>query len=292
MATIKNVVFMFVLLIIVFIIFTQTVAHAKNSDKYFETVQESLIKDGFDKNTIIRLYNNPKVYFEEKGVSLFLFHREAVLNYDQFALPRHIHKARKYMDKHKLELARAERTFGVKKEVITAIILIETRLGAFLGRPSVLNILSTVASLADPDVRNMFWGKVSKSAKLTKNKFEKWARRKSKWAYNELKAFLTYTTREKIDPARVYGSYAGAIGIAQFMPSNILAFAKDGNNDGRVDLFNHADAIMSVANYLRHYGWHKGIKKKGAYEVIYHYNHSRQYVDTVLEVATRLKSKT
>jgi len=292
MTPIKNIVFMFGLLIMVFFFFTQTVAHAKNSDRYFETVQESLIKDGFDKNTIVKLYSNPKVYFETKKASLFLFHREAVLNYDQFTSPGNIQKSRKYMAKHKLELARAERTFGVKKEVITAIILIETGLGAFLGRPSVLNILSTVASLADPDVRNMFWGKVSKSTKLTKKKFEKWARRKSKWAYNELKAFLTYTTREKIDPARVYGSYAGAIGIAQFMPSNILAFAKDGNNDGRVDLFNHADAIMSVANYLRHYGWHKGIKKKGAYEVIYHYNHSRQYVDAVLEVAARLKSKT
>ncbi|MBW2644506.1 MAG: lytic murein transglycosylase [Deltaproteobacteria bacterium] len=119
-----------------------------------------------------------------------------------------------------------------------------------------------------------------------------WAQRKSKWAYNELKAFLTYTTREKIDPVRIYGSYAGAMGIAQFMPSNILAFAKDGNNDGHVNLFNHADAIISIANYLKHYGWYNGINKKGMYKAIYHYNHSRQYVDTVLEVAERLKSKT
>lgn len=291
MTTIKNIVFMFVLLIIVFIIFTQTVVHAKKSDRYFETLQESLIKDGFDKNTIIRLYSNPKVCFESKGASLFLFHREAVLNYDQFTLPRYIHNARKYMDKHKPELLRAEKKYGVNKEVITAIILIETKLGTSLGGPSVLNMLSTVASLADPDVRNMFWGNVSKSTKLTKKKFEKWTERKSKWTYNELKAFLTYTAREKVDPVRIYGSYAGAMGIAQFMPSNILAFAKDGNNDGRVDLFNHADAIMSVASYLKHYGWHNGIKKKKAYKVIYYYNHSRQYVDTVLEVAERLKSK-
>ncbi len=292
MTTIKNIVFMFFLLIIVFIIFTQTVAHAKKRDTYFETLQESLIKDGFDKNKIIRLYNNPKVYFETKKASLFLFHREAVLNYDQFTSPGNIQKSREYMAKHKPDLLRAERTYGVNKEIITAIILIETKLGARLGGPSVLNMLSTVASLSDPDVQNMFWGKVSKSNKLTKKKFEKWVGKKSKWAYNELKAFLTYTAREKIDPARIYGSYAGAMGIPQFMPSNILAFAKDGNNDGRVDLFNHADAIMSVATYLKHYGWHNGIKKKGAYNVIYHYNHSRQYVDAVLEVATRLKSKT
>jgi membrane-bound lytic murein transglycosylase B len=292
MTPIKNTVFIFILLIIVFIIFTQTVVHAKNSDRYFETLQESLIKDGFDKNTIIRLYSNPKVYFETKKASLFLFHREAVLNYDQFTSPKNIHQSRKYMAKHKPHLLKAERTYGVNQEIITAIILIETRLGTSLGGPSVFNMLSTLASLKDPDVRNMFWGKISKSTEFTKKKFQKWAERKSKWAYNELKAFLKYTAREKIDPVRIYGSYAGAMGIAQFMPSNILAFAKDGNNDGRVDLFNHADAITSIASYLKHYGWHNGINKKGAYNVIYHYNHSRQYVDAVLNVAALLESKT
>ncbi|MBW1727486.1 MAG: lytic murein transglycosylase [Deltaproteobacteria bacterium] len=290
MTPIKTIVFMFGLLIMAFFFFTQTVGYAKKRNTYFETLQESLIKDGFDKHTIIRLYSHPKVYFETKKASLFLFHREAVLNYDHFTSPGNIQKSRKYMAKHKPDLLRAERTYGVNKEIITAIILIETKLGTRLGGPSVLNMLSTVASLSDPDVRNMFWGKVSKSNKLTKKKFENWVGRKSKWAYNELKAFLTYTTREKMDPSRIYGSYAGAMGIPQFMPSNILAFAKDGNNDGRVDLFNHADAIMSVATYLKHYGWHSGIKRKRAVNVIYRYNHSRPYVDAVLKVASLLKT--
>jgi len=292
MTPIKNIVFMFGLLIMGFVFFTQTSVHAKNSHTYFETLQESLIKDGFDKNMIIKLYSNPKVYFETKKASGFLSHRESVLNYDQFTLPKNIRKSRKYMDKHKPDLLKAERIYGVNKEIITAIILIETRLGKILGGPSVLNMLSTLASLKDPDVRNMFWGKVSKSTEFTKKEFQKWAERKSKWAYNELKAFLTYTAREKIDPVRIYGSYAGAMGIAQFMPSNILVFAKDGNNDGRVDLFNHADAITSIASYLKHYGWYKGVNKKEAHNVIYHYNHSPQYVDAVLKVAALLESKT
>lgn len=292
MTPIKHTVFGFGLLIMGWVCFTQTAVHAKNRHTYFETLQESLIKDGFDKNTIIKLYSNPKVYFETKKASGFLSHRESVLNYDQFTLPKNIRNSRKYMAKHKPELLKAERTYGVNKEIITAIILIESRFGKILGGPSVLNMLSTLASLKDPDVRNMFWGKVSKSTEFTKIRFQNWAQRKSKWAYDELKAFLTYTAREKIDPVSIHGSYAGAMGIAQFMPSNILAFAKDGNNDGRVDLFNHADAITSIASYLKHYGWHNGINKKGAYDVIYHYNHSRQYVDAVLKVAALLKSKT
>ena len=291
MPSIKHTVFGFGLLIMGWVCFIQTAVHAKNSHTYFDTLQESLIKDGFDKNRIAKLYSNPNVYFETKKASGFLSHRESVLNYDQFTSPKNIRKSRKYMARHKPDLLKAERTFGVNKEIITAIILVETRLGKILGGPSVLNMLSTLASLKDPDVRNMFWGEASKSTDFTEKKFQNWADRKSKWAYNELKAFLTYTAREKIDPMGIHGSYAGAMGIAQFMPSNILAFARDGNNDGRVDLFNHADAIASIASYLKHYGWHNGITKKGAHDVIYHYNHSSQYVDAVLKVAALLESK-
>jgi len=291
MTTRKNIVFMFGLLITVFFFNAQIAANAKNSDRYFESLQKSLIKDGFDKNIITRLYNQPQVYFEGKGVSRFLVHSEAKLNYDQFASNKSIHNALIYMDKYKKELAKAEKAYGVNGEIVTAIILVETRLGTILGGPSILNTLSTMASLADLDVRDMFWSTVSRSTSLTRKQFEKWVKRKSKWAYNELKAFLKYTAAEKIDPASISGSYSGAMGIAQFMPSNILAFGKDGDGNERIDLFNHADAITSIASYLKHYGWHAGISRKKAYQVIYHYNHSRQYVDVVLKVAERLKPK-
>ena len=87
----------------------------------------------------------------------------------------------------------------------------------------------------------------------------------------------------------VNGSYAGALGIAQFIPSSIQAFGKDGNNDGCIDLFDHADAIASIAHYLKHYGWHSAIDPKSARKVIYHYNHSSYYVDTVLKITGLLK---
>ncbi|MCP4721788.1 MAG: transglycosylase SLT domain-containing protein, partial [Desulfobacteraceae bacterium] len=87
----------------------------------------------------------------------------------------------------------------------------------------------------------------------------------------------------------IKGSYAGAMGIPQFMPSNALTLAKDGNNDGRVDLFNHADAISSVANYLKHHGWKPGIPRQRQHEVLFRYNHSNYYVDTLLKVSDKLK---
>jgi membrane-bound lytic murein transglycosylase B len=289
--TAKNyIIFVMGLLMLNCVLFSQHAVGAKNSNKHFESLQKRLIEDGFDKDRILALYKKSEVYFETKGVSRFLVHREASLNYNQFKSKKSIRNALKYMEQHQEILEKTEKTYGVDKEIITAIILVETRLGMMLGGPSVLNTLSSMAALEDPDVRNMFWGGVSKSTRLTREQFEKWVKRKSSWAYKELKAFLNYTAKENMDPVAVSGSYSGAMGIAQFMPTNILAFAKDGDNDESINIFHHSDAITSIANFLKHYGWYPGIDGKKAYKVIYHYNHSRQYVDTILKVSTLLKS--
>jgi len=260
-----------------------------DEDNYFKMLQEQLVADGFDQNNIKDLYNHARVSFDVRGVSLFFRHTEAKLNYDQFTSRKSIRKARQYMDQYKTELLDAERRYGVDKEVITAIILVETRLGTGIGRSSVLNVLSTIAALSDPEVKEFFWEKVSKSHNVKRNRYDRWVDRKTKWAYAELTAFLKYTHREKIDPVQVRGSYAGALGIAQFLPSSIMAYAKDGNTDGRVDLFTHADAIASVANYLKCSGWRPDIDKKAKHKVIWYYNRSDYYVNAIFKISELLK---
>ena len=256
---------------------------------YFETVQKKLIKDGFDPDKIQRLYSRPQINFEADGVSVFFTYSEAKVDYDQFANDWSIRKAKKYMQTYGEDLQRTQEAFGVDSQVITAILLVETGLGSTVGTRSTLNTLSTMASLMDPQVRSSFWDMTLKSKKISRKKFEKKALRKSKWAYQELKAFLTYAYREGFDPAEVPGSIAGAIGYAQFMPSNVLAYGKDGNNDGVVDLLNHSDAMASIANFLKRHGWRPGISRKKAEKVIYHYNHSDYYVNVVLKIANLLK---
>lgn len=288
----KYIAFFYSFLILAGIFLPQNVVGVGKNHIYFESLQNRLISDGFDSNRITELYNRPEVYFEAQGVSRFLVHRESRLNYDQFTGKKSINRALKYMETHKSVLERTEKEYGVDKEIITAILLVETRLGTFLGGPSILNTLSTIAALADPEVRDMFWKNISKSKEITRKQFEKWVGRKSTWAYNELKAFLKYTAQVNMDPTAVSGSYSGAMGIAQFMPSNVIIFARDGDGDGRIDVFNHADAITSTASYLKHYGWYPGIERKKAYKVIYHYNHSSQYVKTILKVSELLKPKT
>jgi membrane-bound lytic murein transglycosylase B len=265
-------------------------ASIKKGTDHFEFVQKKLIKDGFNQEKIQRLYSRPQVFFETAGVTLLFTYSEAKLDYDQFAADRPIEKAKKYMDKYKEEFDRIENAYGVNSRVITAILLVETRLGKYLGTRSTLNTLSTLASLMDSATRSKFYDKIPKAKRISRKKFERSARKRSKWAYKELKAYLKYTHMEGLDPAVIPGSFAGAMGLSQFMPSSILSYGKDGDNDGSIDLYTHADAIASIANYLKSHGWHPGISRKKAEKVIYKYNHSEYYVRAILKIADLLKS--
>jgi membrane-bound lytic murein transglycosylase B len=256
----------------------------------YETLQKRLIEDGFDSSRIEAIYQSPQVSFEEKGVSAYFMHNEATLNYKQFTRKGPISSARTYMDTHHAALEMAQQSYGVGKEVITAIILVETKLGTYTGNKSVINTLSTLAAMAEEAPRQTIWNNLpDNNRRMSREKFEKKADQKSSWAYRELKAFLAYTEKEGMDPTIIKGSYAGAMGISQFMPSNIAPYGSDGNADGQVDLFVHADAIFSVASYLKHYGWKPGISREKAFKVVYHYNHSEYYVNTILDIADMLK---
>jgi membrane-bound lytic murein transglycosylase B len=265
-------------------------ASGEKDGGHFLSLQQRLVRDGFHAAEIDRLYSKPDVAFETEGVSLFFMHSEARLNYDQFTTEAQIQSARSYMDEHRSDLANAEKIYGVNPRIITAILLVETQLGRLPGNRSILNTLSTMASLEDRSVRETFWDVLPGDTRLSRAFFEEKADKKSAWAYRELKAFIRYTGRENIDPTKIFGSYAGAMGISQFMPSNILTLARDGNRDGRIDLFTHSDAIASVANYLRHHGWRPGLTRDQAYKVILRYNYSRYYANTILKIAKRLES--
>ena len=254
----------------------------------FKALQSKLIQDGFPADRIQEIYQDSRVTFENRGSSLFFVHSEAKLNYDQFTNKWSINQARKYMQTHRLQLARTEEAYGVDKRVITAIILVETGLGNTLGERSIINSLSSLSAFADPAVRNEFWKNFKRKDEINRKNFEKRAIRKSKWAYRELKAFLEYTQREKFDPVAIQGSYAGALGIAQFMPTTLMAYARDGNQDGVIDLFTHADAMASIASFLKRFGWKPGIDTEKAKKVIYRYNHSDYYVNTILKISDLL----
>lgn len=129
-------------------------------------------------------------------------------------------------------LARAEAQYGVPAEIIVAIIGVETRYGQHMGSYRVLDALATLAFDYPP--RSPFFTK-------------------------ELGQFLVLTREQQRDPLSLKGSYAGAMGYGQFMPSSYRAYAADFDGDGFIDIWeNRDDAIGSVANYFVRHGWAAG----------------------------------
>ena len=136
-----------------------------------------------------------------------------------------------FVKKYQALFEKVEKQFGVPKEYLAAIIGVESKYGEKRG---VYPTFDTLATLA----------------------FEK--NRRNGFFKRELMKFMHLTKSQKIDPKDIYGSYAGAIGLGQFMPSNYEAYGVDFNGDGRITLQQAPDAIASVANYLKKSGWREG----------------------------------
>lgn len=251
---------------------------------FFESLKKRLVADGFKEELIRQIYANDNVFFETRGVTQYFMHNEAKLNYSRLTRKPLIEEARKYMQEHAAPLAEAQRLFQVDPRAITAIILVETNFGKTLGTKSILNTFSTMAVLDESAPREYLWEQLPPKSRIERSEYDQKADQKAAWAYNELKALLTYCELHGMDPTQLTGSYAGAMGIAQFIPSNVLPFGKDGNGDGRINLYEDADAIFSIASYLKEHGWKPDQGRDGAYKAIYSYNHSKYYVDTILKI--------
>ena len=119
--------------------------------------------------------------------------------------------------------------------------------------------------------------------------------RRSKWASRELAEFLKYCYKDQIDTQEIGGSYAGAFGFGQFIPSSFNSYSVDFNEDGIREPYAWPDVLASIANYLRRNGYSansKNYKKGGSiWKSIYAYNHSENYVMAVLELAEEIQKR-
>jgi len=141
---------------------------------------------------------------------------------------------------HAAALERAERSYGVPAEIIVGIIGVETIYGRTTGDFRVMDALATLA-FDFPEAHPR-------------------ASQRRQFFLEELEQLLSLAWRSGTDPLAYKGSYAGAMGLPQFMPSSWIKYAVDFDGDGRVDLFNSpGDAIGSVANYLQSFGWQTGM---------------------------------
>jgi membrane-bound lytic murein transglycosylase B len=154
---------------------------------------------------------------------------------ERFIEPIRINAGVRFWNENAAQLARAEAEYGVPAEIIAGIIGVETIYGRDTGRFRVVDVLATLA-FAYPESPNR--------------------NDRMQFFRSELEKTLLLARKENIDPFSLLGSFAGAVGMPQFMPGNILKYGVDYDGDGVVDLRNSAaDAIGSVANFLVAHGW-------------------------------------
>ena len=203
--------------------------------------------------------------------------------------PRQLDENQAFFQKNKTLLLAMEARYGVPAEIAVGIMRVETNLGTYLGTESAFNNLASMALAGDYRIMEPYM--TDQAYNSDENRWlAQTARQRGDWAYAELKALIQYARANRQDPLAIPGSIYGAIGMCQFMPTNALKFGVDGNGDGRVDLFNVADAVFSIGAYFKGHGWQGKLKGDEAQrQVVYKYNLSTPYVNTVLAVASKVK---
>jgi len=228
--------------LLIFIFSWQSGCHAYHSkqDKSFahrkevkQFIDEMHKKHGLDKNQLTSHFSGFKT--EKKILQLMSRQYEALpwYQYRKGVVTKvRIKEGVLFWKENEALLKRAENQFGVPAEMIVAIIGIESAYGKKMGNYPVLQALSTLA-------------------------FD--YPRRAKFFRGELEEFLLLSNEERLDPTIILGSYAGAMGMGQFMPSSYRRYAIDFHGVGKKDLIqNHADVIASVANYFKMNGWRTG----------------------------------
>ncbi len=154
----------------------------------------------------------------------------------RFVEPQRIQAGLAFWRRNDPWLQQAQARWGVPPEIIVAIVGVETYYGRITGTFRTLDALATLAFDFPPGRKD-----------------------RSSYFRSELEEFFVLSAREGIDPQTLKGSFAGALGLPQFMPGSLNRYAVDGDGDGHIDLLNSADVVASVANFLATFGWQRGL---------------------------------
>ncbi len=156
----------------------------------------------------------------------------------RFVEPVRINRGIEFWSENKAKLDQAAHDYGVPPSIIVAIIGVETVYGRNTGNFRVLDALATLGFRYPDNSRP----------------------ERSQLFRDQLADLIQLDYEKKLDALTTEGSFAGAMGLPQFMPGSLMRYAADGNNDGRIDLLDSTDdAIVSVANFLRQHGWEPGL---------------------------------
>lgn len=237
------------------------ISSKKNDEKQLRTFLVKKLSRTFPKNELEIIFSDQRLFLDW---SVFQAEKSSCPRgyFDPncgILIPESLKRGKEFMEKHREIFDAVYKEYGVRAEIIAAVLRVETNFGSHLGKRSVLNTLYTRYALM-PSRRNT--------------------------TLKQMEFFLRLAKANRWDLFEIKGSSWGAIGLPQFMPFSYWYFAVDGDKDGKTNLFDTADAIYSIANYLNEHGWSD--KPRDQRAAIWAYNHDRIYVKAVMEYARAL----
>ncbi len=279
-----------------------------NVDPHFEPLLERLVADGFPAEELQRLFSDPDAVFDPDSMGKkmrVLFRkkfvpptpvpqtdtsgqkREKVPLHAPHLTPEVLERLAAFRAENAEALKTASQRYSVPESLILAILIVETKLGDFLGHGKALSVLASMAASSDYSFIEPYLREHAPSLEQIQWAEERMGRT-ADWAYKELLALLEYSGKNQLNPSAMPSSIYGALGFCQFLPSNALRLGVDGDGDGRVDLFSPADAIHSVARFMHKAGWKAKLARKDKIKVVKRYNPDYFYAISVLAVAEKL----
>jgi membrane-bound lytic murein transglycosylase B len=259
---------------------------AAGGDHGYGFLVEKLARDGYPRDRALAVFRDDRID-EFDGLNFSLAPRESSSLYRGLRTRATARRARLCLDEHHRAFVQAEEQYGVPGSLVASLIQVESGCGRNTGYSRIVPALARLAMAAEPAnlQRNIERHTV---LAIDRSPFDVAAM--TRWRasyledlfYPELKTALEIADHGRFDPLDMRGSGAGAFGIPQFLPRSYRWFGVDGSGDGQVSLYDADDAIASAARYLQHYGWRPGLSRREQRNVIWGYNRSDAYIDTVL----------
>ena len=220
-----------IIYIILYFTFNINVSYSFTFSEWKDDFKILALSKGISESTFDNVMNNAK--FLPKVIEYDRYQPEFYEDTKTYILKRTSNKkvlsGLNYYKNNKEIINNVDKNFEVEKDLLLALMGIETNFGSYLGKMDIISSLSTLS-------------------------FDK---RRSEFFTNELLTILKLIDNQTVDPSILYGSWAGAFGNFQFMPSTIEKYAIDYNNNNLIELKNNSDSFASAANYLNKMGWKK-----------------------------------
>jgi len=258
-------------------------------------IENLLVAKGLERNHVRKMLHDPRVSIDANIIIKNLFYSSPKGSTKQPEYmeidPKYIKKGKQYIKDNESIFSSIQNRFAISAEVITAILIVESRLGTYPEKYNVFAAFTNLAVILDPAYLDNVRQTYSKDyPKLNDKATIERAQKKALWALKELYQFILLADELERDPLAISGSFAGALGPGQFIPSSFVEYGRDGDRDGRKDPFNMADAMASIANYLKRAGWEEGASIKKRRKAVWYYNHSEVYVNTIMMLYNKLKA--